>query len=1043
MQSPPWPDQTNGAGGGRTGGRNPFDEWLGAGGQLSNTAQVQQQPPQQPQQPQQQQPQSQQLNSFSNDTNANDQEEQNKDNNKNDCFGDLVQLSFGKNIGAGSISTVGEIIKNTNKSQVNIPPQANTASAANSNSNNNTIESNSKNSTMNVIVEDVSSDEDEIENDDDECNDSERDASFQVEEMFPTTIASLSEEIASSDKLADASGDDSATDPTTIENDVKRSADQDDNGAANAATTTLDHPVMPSRPAVASGSAFAVINPVAINDAEEDPFKDCSSSYNVPLDRPLSAIATPPAPSFNDVNGNLGITSNDATPAPSVRATLTVAPVVNTIADNNADDDPFKDCSPAPSSFKAVIPAADKVADADLLKDHGTNVPTSLAPAASAPVGNPAVGEDNAGKPAKDCIPSGATIMHPSSFPGGIPTPKYFPPTSGSGVAVNQATENNGYSATFNSSGGNEIGETKNTSAGNIASQNHAENQEIELNRGQQVDQKDDLLISFTDDTTVDKTKNTQNLTFSTPPPFIAARRTRSVDYLSTPNTTQTHSLGLPKVVRENQQSLSNSLVVPRINFGDDAPRRSHNTSNNDMSEVTVENHNNGHARRPSGNATITTADSTNLEDDWDTVATVNQPHDSALSPNSIVTRKVEENYGMENGSSDSDCSIHANSDDENEYESGDEEFQAAVDKRRKRTKERFLSPLGKNHYSKEAYSDRSGDKEDDDVAIHPGMVAYTGFDDEKKSKKSYIKIHKYGGKGTKLSKKRRLFIALFIILVIAVALSIYFLSSNGTGKGSINSENSSTNTANTNVNFVDETNEEDANRESSALLPTSSPVAVAFENNNDASNSASEESSFVNKEKEYDDDFLWVFRPSTPVPTTATVLFFSQSESPSASESFILKPTLHSSSPTADILHSTASPTISSFSNESLSASPSSPTTATPTTFNPSTHIDFSHLANNVSPILLNMIAKYMLMLTFFFSLDIPMRLNDFQITTNYSHSGVSLMTSVGENLVNGISKSYGILFDVQTGPGVSYLAINGMDLYVDTAFSVHYEVS
>ena len=49
-------------------------------------------------------------------------------------------------------------------------------------------------------------------------------------------------------------------------------------------------------------------------------------------------------------------------------------------------------------------------------------------------------------------------------------------------------------------------------------------------------------------------------------------------------------------------------------------------------------------------------------------------------------------------------------------------------------------------------------------------------------------------------------------------------------------------------------------------------------------------------------------------------------------------------------------------------------------------------------------------------------------------------LITSSGKNLINDISKAFGILFDIEVGQKA--LTINSMELYLDTSFPVDYEV-
>jgi len=63
------------------------------------------------------------------------------------------------------------------------------------------------------------------------------------------------------------------------------------------------------------------------------------------------------------------------------------------------------------------------------------------------------------------------------------------------------------------------------------------------------------------------------------------------------------------------------------------------------------------------------------------------------------------------------------------------------------------------------------------------------------------------------------------------------------------------------------------------------------------------------------------------------------------------------------------------------------------------------------------------------------------FENTSSADTGGdLSLTTTHGEALVSGISKSYGIVFDVESR--VASLTITGMDLYLDTSFSSRYEV-
>ena len=61
----------------------------------------------------------------------------------------------------------------------------------------------------------------------------------------------------------------------------------------------------------------------------------------------------------------------------------------------------------------------------------------------------------------------------------------------------------------------------------------------------------------------------------------------------------------------------------------------------------------------------------------------------------------------------------------------------------------------------------------------------------------------------------------------------------------------------------------------------------------------------------------------------------------------------------------------------------------------------------------------------------------------TSMNNTLTSLVTASGDDLVTGLGKSYGILFDVETTPTSSSLVIAGMDLYlVDTTLSTHYEI-
>ena len=66
----------------------------------------------------------------------------------------------------------------------------------------------------------------------------------------------------------------------------------------------------------------------------------------------------------------------------------------------------------------------------------------------------------------------------------------------------------------------------------------------------------------------------------------------------------------------------------------------------------------------------------------------------------------------------------------------------------------------------------------------------------------------------------------------------------------------------------------------------------------------------------------------------------------------------------------------------------------------------------------------------------------NDFQSTANSSDSTMSLVISVGNSLVSGISKSHSIMFDIQAHTEITSLEIIGMDIYLDTSFAAHYEV-
>ena len=58
----------------------------------------------------------------------------------------------------------------------------------------------------------------------------------------------------------------------------------------------------------------------------------------------------------------------------------------------------------------------------------------------------------------------------------------------------------------------------------------------------------------------------------------------------------------------------------------------------------------------------------------------------------------------------------------------------------------------------------------------------------------------------------------------------------------------------------------------------------------------------------------------------------------------------------------------------------------------------------------------------------------------TFFANTELSLTTTNGEALVAGISKSYGIVFDIESL--VPSLTVTGMDLYLDTSFSSRYEV-
>ncbi len=59
---------------------------------------------------------------------------------------------------------------------------------------------------------------------------------------------------------------------------------------------------------------------------------------------------------------------------------------------------------------------------------------------------------------------------------------------------------------------------------------------------------------------------------------------------------------------------------------------------------------------------------------------------------------------------------------------------------------------------------------------------------------------------------------------------------------------------------------------------------------------------------------------------------------------------------------------------------------------------------------------------------------------STSFASTDLSLTTTTGEALVTGISKSYGIVFDIESL--VPSLTVTGMDLYLDTSFSSRYEV-
>ena len=197
--------------------------------------------------------------------------------------------------------------------------------------------------------------------------------------------------------------------------------------------------------------------------------------------------------------------------------------------------------------------------------------------------------------------------------------------------------------------------------------------------------------------------------------------------------------------------------------------------------------------------ATVTTAESTHLDDERNGVVRGN-------GGNAVVVRCLEEDYGLKKDSqagrndlgdgfdTDDTASLH----DRCDGHDGDEEFQKDIEKKKNRRKNKWKK--GRNRVKKQGYDDCGIDEEDYGVAIYPGTVAYTEFDDEigdkYQKKTAYAKFHPHSFVATsKPNKKKRacIFSLLFFIVAVPAVLLIYFLLLNESGVGDDTGTNLST----------------------------------------------------------------------------------------------------------------------------------------------------------------------------------------------------------------------------------------------------------
>jgi len=952
---------------------------------------------------------------------------------KEDCFGDLVQLSFGKlghtpNSGRSNKSldsqsninslSAEDIVQREECHQVECPP-----------------------SNKGVLVEDVSSDEDE--SDEESHAEIECDRSYNVEEMFPASKTDSA--------VADAAGSSSqnvASDgmkPSTFVNDDQDfgvNSSIDSRTEEGSKINIFDHvgndsaksPVMYS--GGSWGSSYAV-DCTAGGGGDEDDIKESKPSEipsigEIPK-QTMKLTTESGGPSVLKSNLETGISAKEdpfqecqsaelkeTTQAPqALPPKLSNASTNSTSHDTDSSNDPFKDCNAPPPSVFSSLPTP--------------NFPVQ---AREARATNQLASDGNVGDRFQDCVnknDSSFSSIPAPNFSGSYGAPYAANPTAGKTSIGNQTFgyygQNSSVAGTssyamhsssnysslqypqsqsdFNSDENGADGFTVKSSLNEAGTQDYNENQ-------------GDYSLVFMDNSAKKSAMNSQ----SPMPKTSISAQTGDSHYFRRP-AAQTQSLGIPKSLNQVSPPNSNSITVAHLNAANAATRRLHNASSGDASGVNLENY-----PRVNTSATITTAGSTNAEEEW--------------SPAKITVRKVEENYGVRSYYDKSSRDTSNSSDEEetnttksnrNRCGSDDEEFQTDVEKRRKRTKAKFSSPGGKGRYSNTAYSNRSARENENGMIIHPGMVAYTDFDDEDDAKRhkktSYKQMHKRTIvlKKPKDNKRMCIIIFLLLLLLVGVAMVIYFLFILDKG----NEVNMSTDETNVNID-VDNTDHIDkgANSESTndelselsygvgegnatgAFIPTRSPVTnVDDDSHSNVPDTEYGENTTKNQEFDNSDIYPWEYNltsepnasmAATGLPSTAPTNATSLSETPSPSPTVFTTPTY---SPT---FFNSIAPTY-------LPTSWNSTLNETPTLLSTSTVNDT--IVNSTNSSFLTDNASY-----------------------NTSNSGESLQTSSGENLITGISKSYGIIFDVQIGLGLSYLKITGMELYLDTVFSSHYEV-